>query len=111
MKNFNEKVQMFFAAAAFAEAGEFNTAREIMEYKKTIKLRDEKKLEMRTRPRLQQFAPSIKYIAAAIGTRIISGTLNQHLFRFNKNEIIGTTQKVDCVILTNYKKVGLEKTR
>ncbi len=52
MKNFNEKIQMFFAAAAFAEAGEFDTAKEIMQYKKTIKLRDEKKLEMRTRPRL-----------------------------------------------------------
>lgn len=49
MKKFSEKIQMFFMAAAFAESGEFNTAREIIEDKKTLKLRDEKKLVMRTR--------------------------------------------------------------
>jgi hypothetical protein len=48
VKKFNEKLQMIFMAAAYAESGEFNTAREIIEDEKAMRLRHEKKLVMRT---------------------------------------------------------------
>jgi|MudIll2142460700_1097286.scaffolds.fasta_scaffold739335_1 hypothetical protein len=56
MKGFSEKWERMFSAATFAEAGEFETAREIMREQK----RDQKRDTQVTRKTNRISAPGIK---------------------------------------------------
>ena len=56
MKKFMKKLENAFAAAAFAEAGEHETAKEMMQEEK----RDQKRDVPTQRPRTQLRAPGIK---------------------------------------------------
>jgi hypothetical protein len=56
MKGFSEKWERMFSAVAFAEAGEFETAREIMRERK----RDQKRDTQVTRKTNRISAPGIK---------------------------------------------------
>jgi hypothetical protein len=56
MKKFMEKLENIYSAVAFAEAGEHETAREILRENK----RDQKRGRVSERPRKQLRAPGIK---------------------------------------------------
>lgn len=56
MKKFMEKLEDVFAAAAFAEAGEHDTAREMLKDQKRVQKRD----TVDSRPRKQMRAPGAK---------------------------------------------------
>ena len=56
MKKFMEKMEDAFAAVAFAEAGEHETAREMLREQK----RDQKRDTLDSRPRKQMRAPGVK---------------------------------------------------
>ena len=56
MKKLIKKLEDIYAAVAFAEAGEFDTAREIMREEKRTQKRD----RISPRPRKQLRAPGIK---------------------------------------------------
>ena len=56
MKKFMEKIEDVFAAAAFAEGGEHDTAREMLREQK----RDVKRDTVDSRPRKQMRAPGVK---------------------------------------------------
>jgi hypothetical protein len=56
MKNFLKKLENIYTAVAFAEAGEFDTAREMMKEEKQIQKRE----RITPRPRMQLRAPGIK---------------------------------------------------
>jgi hypothetical protein len=56
MKKFMQKMETAFAAAAFAEAGEHETAKEMMQEEK----RDQKRDVAAKRPRTQLRAPGVK---------------------------------------------------
>jgi len=58
MKNFIRKLENIYAAVAFAEAGEFDTAREIMREEERIERREY--IRTAERPRKQLRAPDIK---------------------------------------------------
>ncbi len=55
MKKFMEKLENIYSAVAFAEAGEHETAREILRENK----RDQKRRRVSERPRQQLRAPGI----------------------------------------------------
>lgn len=59
MKKFLKRLEDIYSAVAFAEAGEFDTARKIMK-EDQIQKRDRKTQEKRKRPRRQLRAPGIK---------------------------------------------------
>jgi len=56
MKKLLKKLETMYAAVAFAEAGEVETAREIMRDEKRVQKRD----QVSPRPRKQLRAPGIK---------------------------------------------------
>ncbi len=56
MKKFIKKLEDIYAAVAFAEAGEFDTARDIMREEK----RPQKREDITPRPRKELRAPGIK---------------------------------------------------
>jgi hypothetical protein len=56
MKKLMQKLENIYAAAAFAEAGEHETAREILRTQK----RDQKRARVSERPRTQLRAPGIE---------------------------------------------------
>ena len=58
MKKFMEKLENVYAAAAFAEAGEFDTAREMMKDEDRPQKREQ--ISPRERPRKQLKAPGMK---------------------------------------------------
>lgn len=58
MKGFLRKLEDVYAAAAFAEAGEFDTARELLRDEERAQVRDRK--QDSPRPRKQMKAPGIK---------------------------------------------------
>ena len=58
MKGFGKKVENLFIAIAFAEAGEFDSAREIM--RKEERPRDVDRISPQVRNRKELRAPSIK---------------------------------------------------
>lgn len=58
MKNFIKKLENIYAAVAFAEAGEFDTARDMLKEEKRLRKRD--RVTPSTRPRQQLRAPGIK---------------------------------------------------
>jgi hypothetical protein len=58
MKNLLRKLENIYSAVAFAEAGEFDTAREIMREEERIQKRDY--VRPAERPRKQLRAPDIK---------------------------------------------------
>lgn len=58
MKRILKKLENIYAAAAFAEAGEFDTAREIMSEEEREEKRDRKTPSQR--PRKQMRAPGMK---------------------------------------------------
>lgn len=58
MKGLLRKLEDVYAAAAFAEAGEFETARELLRDEERAQVRDRK--QESDRPRKQMKAPGIK---------------------------------------------------
>lgn len=56
MRKLMKKIEEVYAAVAFAEAGEFDTAREIMREEKNVQKRE----HIAQRPRKQLRAPGVK---------------------------------------------------
>lgn len=58
MKKLVKKLERLFSAAAFAEAGEYDTAREILREEERVQKRE--RVTPTTRPRKELRAPGIK---------------------------------------------------